>query len=238
LSTTKGFTGRDFLVHMSNYIKYYNLLIYKPSEFEGKIIGEDPNASLTVNDATIDMDSQELDSYNAQMALITKLSVQNTDLIRLPPGMGMPNLTNLDISNCTRVVEIPPSYTASLSTIKVASTKLSSIPAVYTNITHLDITNCKRISSISISTIETLLMSHSGVTELTSLNNLLRLVALNTKVTYIPAAPQLVVAMWSGSNNIALEFDPACSSLVHVLTTGSVDQIVPPAFGLVTSILM
>lgn len=224
---------------MSSYFKYYNLLLFQSDQVTVIVVGEDLGASMTINEALIGKDATEVSAYEAVVGAIEKLTVQYTGLTRLPPGDLFVSLKSMDISNCMRVTEIPGNYAPGLLSISAASTKLSSIPVVYNALTYIDCSNCKRIASISIATLETVLMSHSGVTELTNTAALVRLIALNSKVTDISLAPNLVVVMWSASSSMGdakLTIHPECTKLVHTITSGNVSAVNPPAHGVLTSI--
>lgn len=226
---------------MTQYYKYHNLLLFNTDAASAVIVGEDKTASMTVNEALADKDATETAMYNATIGAIQSLSVQYTDISRLPPGTLFTSLLNMDISNCSKLTEIPSTYSSGLLSLKASSTKLSSIPNVYNSLTYLDCSNCKRIASIGISTLETLLMSHSAVTEITNSSSLVRLIALNSKVTEIPSSPDLVVLMWSLStslNDTKLTIHPDCTKVVHVITSGPSTAIHPIGNGLVTSILL
>jgi len=217
-------------------IKYHNLLMFRKSPTEMEVLGEDIEITdHTTNAATSSMTASELTQYENDLANIETLKVVHTPLTVLPPGTAFTNLRTLDITNCSNITQIPTSFPASLLTLKASSTKLSSIPARYASLQLLDVSNCKRISSISMPSLQTIVMSHSAVTEITQAINLLRLVALNSKIISVPQAPNLVVIMWSGVANSTLTVDPTNSSLVHVLTSGS-EANVQSFHGVVTSI--
>lgn len=219
-------------------IRYHNLLMFQTSSAVLEVIGEDEsNTAFSTNSATQGMTVTETAEYDAVLAGATDLIFKMKSVSQLPPGTSFTSLTTLDITGCTNIAQVPTSYPTTLQTIRASSTKLSSIPSIYTNIATLDVSNCKRISSVSIPSLQTLIMSHSAVTEVTQLQNLVRLIALNTKVTTIPAAPSLVVVMWSGVSNATLSVDPSNTSIVQILTTGE-EQNVSSANGVVTSLML
>jgi hypothetical protein len=80
-------------------------------------------------------------------------------------------------------------------------------------------------------------MSHSAITEITQIQNLIRLIALNTKIQNIPLAPNLVVVMWSGISNSNLVVHDSNTSIVQILTTGSNENI-SSSNGVITSLLI
>ena len=212
--------------------------MFRKSPTEMEVLGEDLDITdFTTNAATTNMTASELTQYESDLANVQTLKVGHTPLTALPPGTAFTNLLSLDITNCSNITQIPATYPTSLSTLKASSTKLSSIPARYANLQLLDVSNCKRISSISMPSLQTIIMSHSAVTEITQVTSLQRLVALNSKLVSIPQAPNLVVVMWSGIANSTLTIDPTNSALVHVLTSGP-EANVQTFHGVVTSILL
>mgnify|MGYP006112262485 CR=1 FL=1 len=219
-------------------IKYHNLLMFQSSDTEMEVLGEDTNITdFTVNVAESNMTVTEQTTYLDLLANTRTLSVKMKSLTQLPPGGAFSGLTTLDFNNCTNITQIPTSYPISLQSIKAASTKLSSIPSMYSSITLLDVSNCKRISSISIPTLQTLIMSHSAVTEIAQLDSLIRLIALNTKITNIPIATNLAIIMWSGISNSILSVHSSNTSLIQLLTTG-LEANIDSSNGLITSILL
>jgi hypothetical protein len=218
-------------------VQYYNLLLFRISSSEYHIIGEDVDATdFTSNPAVSGLTTTEETAYDATLANIVTLKSTITTLSQLPPGTKLTSLETLDVSNCTAISQIPTSYSAGLLTLLVASTKVSSIPTTFSSLKTLEISNCKRIASVGISSLETLIMSHSAVTEITNLNALTRLVALTSKVTSIPAAPNLVVVTWSGVSSSTLSVDPNNTSIVQIITTGSTASITSDN-GVITSIV-
>lgn len=203
-----------------------------------RIIGEDSSvASFATNPAIAGLDTAELLAYNAKLASVTRLVSTFTSLSQLPPGNGFTTLTYLDITGCASITQVPATYSTTLSTLKVASTKISSVPSTLTNIVYLDVTNCKRISSVAIASLQTLIMSQSSVTEITKASELIRLYALSTRLAEVPSdATSLAVLLWSSSiSGGTLNVSSSCTSLVSVLTTGSVSAITSTR-GLLTSI--
>jgi hypothetical protein len=203
-----------------------------------EVIGEDSSITdFSTNTAEQGMTVTELNAYQNTLANTTDLIFKINTITQLPPGISFTNLTTLDFNGCTNITQIPITYPIALNTIRASSTKLSSIPSVYLNLTTLDVSNCKRISSISISSLETLIMSHSAITEITQIQNLIRLIALNTKIQNIPLAPNLVVVMWSGISNSNLVVHDSNTSIVQILTTGSNENI-SSSNGVITSLLI
>lgn len=220
-------------------LKYYNLLIFQPSQDTLEVIGEDGSITdFSTNPVESGMTVTELNAYQASLAAVTTLVVKYTDLSVLPPGSGLVNLLHLNIKNCGNITQIPQSYPSSLLSLRASNTKLSSIPSTLDRLTFLDISNCKRISSVGIASLETLIMSHCSVTELTQLVNLKRLVGLSTRIASIPVADNLSVVMWSGISGGTLDIDAANTSIVHVLTTGPESLVTAPSGVVVTSILL
>jgi hypothetical protein len=219
-------------------IKYHNLLMFQRSATELDVIGEDTNITdFSSNAAEVGMTVTEQSQYLDLLANITTLRVLHLTLSTLPPGAAFTGLTALELNNCAQIMQVPTTYPSTLEALKVASTKVSSIPSVYANLKLLDVSNCKRISSIGATSLETIIMSHSAVTEITDLQNLLRLVALNTKITTVPLAPNLAVIMWSGVANSQLTVHTGNTSLIHILTSGP-DANITSTNGVVTSILL
>lgn len=218
--------------------KYHNLLMFQISANTMHVIGEDASIiDFETNATEVGMTVAEQQEYNNLLASITTIRIVFLNLNTLPPGTSFTGLKILELNNCSHITNIPASYPNTLEVLKVASTKLSSIPTVYSQLQLLDVSNCKRISSVSINSLQTIIMSHSSVTELATLDNLVRLVALNSKITQIPSAPNLVVVMWSGVSNSELQIHSTNTSLIHILTSGPESQI-SSANGLVTSILL
>lgn len=212
--------------------------MFQTSSTVMEVLGEDRNVTdFSTNDAELGMTVTELSEYQALLTNIQTLKVKISHLTQLPPGALLTGLTTLDFGGCMEITQVPTTYPTSLQTIKASSTKLSSIPSVYDSISFLDVSNCKRISSISIPSIQTLIMSHSAITEITELQNLIRLVALNTKITTVPHAPNLVVVMWSGVANSTLNISSSNASVVQILTSGP-ENNVSSSNGLITSILL
>lgn len=219
-------------------IKYYNLLMFQASNTLLEVIGEDSNITdFSTNGAENGMTVTELTSYQNLLANVTDLVFKIKTVTQLPPGTLFTGLVTLDFNGCTNITQIPTSYPSSLQTIKASSTKLSSIPSVYSSLKMLDVSNCKRISSISIQSLESLIMSHSAITEITQLQNLVRLVALSTKIASIPSAPNLIVVVWSGLSNSNLVVSSDNSALVQIFTTGP-ESHVSSSNGIVTSLLL
>lgn len=219
-------------------IKYYNLLMFQKTTNVLEVIGEDSSITdFSTNTAEQGMTVTELSAYQNTLANTTDLIFKINTVTQLPPGASFTNLTTLDFNGCTNITQIPITYPIALNTIRASSTKLSSIPSVYSNLTTLDVSNCKRISSISISSLETLIMSHSAITEITQIQNLIRLIALNTKIQNIPLAPNLAVVMWSGISNSNLVVHDSNTSIVQILTTGSNENI-SSSNGVITSLLI
>ena len=219
-------------------IKYYNLLMFQASSDTLEVIGEDVNVTdFSSNTAENGMTVTELTSYQNLLANITELKFKDVTVTRLPPGTFLTSLTTLDFNGCTNITQIPTNYPVTLQTIRASSTKLSSIPSVYSNLSTLDVSNCKRISSVSITNLQTLIMSHSAITEITQLQNLVRLIALNTKIVSIPTAPNLVVVMWSGISNSSLTVDSSNTSLVAIITSGP-EANISSSNGIITSLTL
>jgi len=226
------------IITKMSLIKYYNLLMFQVSATVLEVLGEDTNITdFQVNTAEDGMTVTELSEYQNLLANTTDLIFKVKSLTKLPPGSLFTGLVTLDFNGCTNITQIPTSYPPSLQAIKASSTKLSSIPSMYNQIKLLDVSNCKRIASISIPSLQTLIMSHSAITEITQLDNLIRIIALNTKVIHIPVAPNLVVVMWSGISNSVLTIDAANTSIVQILTSGSETNISSPN-GLITSLML
>lgn len=218
--------------------KYYNLLIFHTSVDHVEVIGEDANVTnFDTNEAMVGMTVAEREAYTERLGAVRVLTVTYAPLTRLPPGTLLTGLERLDVNGCTELTHVPLDYPTSLVSLCAASTKLSSIPAVYASLEYLDVSNCKRISSISIPSLRTLLMSYSSVTEIALLTNLTRLVALHTKIVDIGHAPSLVVVLWTGVSNSTLTVDGRNTSLVHILTSGSTKDITSTN-GLITSIVL
>ena len=212
--------------------------MFQTSSTSLEVIGED--ASITdflSNQAQYGMTVTEEATYQNLLANVTDLIFTILTVSQLPPGTLFTGLVTLDFNGCSNITQIPTTYPVTLQTIKASSTKLSSIPSVYSNLIMLDISNCKRISSVSIPSLQTLIMSHSAITEITQLQNLIRLLALNTKILFIPQAPNLVVVMWSGISNSNLTVDASNVSIVQILTSGSETNISSPN-GLITSLML
>lgn len=219
-------------------IKYYNLLMFQVSATVLEVLGEDTNITdFSSNSAEDGMTVSELAAYQNLLANTTELVFKVKTLTILPPGTLFTGLLSLDFNGCTNITQIPTTYPSTLETIKASSTKLSSIPSMYNNLRLLDVSNCKRIASISIPTLETLIMSHSAITEITQLDSLIRMIALNTKITTIPASPNLVVVMWSGIANSILSIDSSNTSIVQILTSGS-EANISSSNGLITSLML
>ena len=203
-----------------------------------EVIGEDTSINIfSSNQAELGMTVTELTSYQTLLGNATHLNFKIKNVTQLPPGTQFTNLTTLDINGCTNIVQIPTTYPSTLKTIKASSTKLSSIPSVYSNLEILDISNCKRISSVSIPSLTTLIISHSAITEITQLQNLVRLIALNTKIVSIPSAPNVVIIVWSGISNSNLTVDSSNSSIVQILTSGS-EANISSSNGIITSLML
>ena len=221
-----------------SFTKYHNLLMFQTSVTTMEVIGEDTSVTdFQTNGAEASMTASEAEAYRALLASILTLRVKHTQLTVLPPGSLFTGLEHLDLNGCTNIAQIPMSYPGTLQTLRASSTKLSSIPSVYASLRLLDVSNCKRISSVGIASLETIVMSHSAITELALCDNLIRLVALSTKVTSLPVAPNLVVVMWSGVANSTLIISPENIALVHVLTSGP-EESITTANGVVTSIML
>lgn len=219
-------------------IKYYNLLMFQASSTTLEVIGEDANITdFSINQAQIGMTVTEETAYQNLLANVTDLIFTIKTVSQLPPGTLFTSLVTLDFNGCTNVTQVPTTYPVTLQTIKASSTKLSSIPSMYSNLTMLDVSNCKRISSVSIPSLQTLIMSHSAITEITQLQNLVRLLALNTKIVSIPQAPNLVIVMWSGISNSNLTVDASNSSIVQILTSGP-EANISSSNGLITSLML
>lgn len=219
-------------------IKYYNLLMFQASATTLEVIGEDPSITdFSVNQAQTGMTVTEETTYQNLLANVTDLIFLTKTVSQLPPGTLFTSLSTLDLTGCSNITQIPTTYPTSLQTIKASSTKLSSIPSVYSNLVMLDVSNCKRISSISVQSLQTLIMSHSAITEITQLDNLIRLIALNTKIVSIPQAPSLVIVMWSGIANSNLTVNSSNSSIVQILTSGPEENI-SSSNGLITSLML
>lgn len=219
-------------------IKYYNLLMFQVSSTTLEVIGEDASVTdFSSNQAQNGMTVTEETTYTTLLANITDLIFTIKTVSQLPPGSLFTSLQTLDFNGCTNIAQIPTTYPATLQTIKASSTKLSSIPSIYSNLTMLDVSNCKRISSISIPSLQTLIMSHSAITEITQLQNLIRLLALNTKIISIPEAPNLVIVMWSGISNSNLTVNSSNTSIIQILTSGP-EANISSSNGLVTSLML
>ena len=219
-------------------IKYYNLLMFQASTTTLEVIGEDASITdFSVNQAQSGMTVTEESAYQDLLASVTNLIFTIKTVSHIPPGTLFTSLTTLDFNGCSNITQIPTTYPVSLQVIKASSTKLSSIPSMYANLIMLDVSNCKRISSISIPSLQTLIMSHSAITEITQLQNLVRLLALNTKIISIPQALNLVIVMWSGISNSNLTVDASNSSIVQILTSGPEANISSPN-GLITSLML
>ena len=219
-------------------IKYYNLLMFQVSSTVLEVIGEDASVTdFSSNQAQTGMTVTEETTYQNLLANITDLIFTIKTISQLPPGTLFTSLETLDFNGCTNITQIPTTWPVTLQAIKASSTKLSSIPSMYSNLIMLDVSNCKRISSISIPSLQTLIMSHSAITEITQLQNLVRLLALNTKIISIPQAPNLVIVMWSGISNSNLTVDASNSSIVQILTSGPEANISSPN-GLITSLML
>lgn len=215
-----------------------------------EVIGEDTTITdFSTNVAVAGLTITEINDYNTLLQNITTLRVTHTALTILPPGEKFKSLTTLDITNCTNIIQIPTDYglddeqtptVQNLQSLMVAGTKVSSIPSAFTSLTLLDISNCKRISSAGVASLQTLIMSHSSITELVQCTALVRLVALNTKITTIPSAPNLAVILWSGVANATLNMHSDNTAVIQVLTTGEPSSIslAPSATGIVTPILL
>ncbi len=219
-------------------VRYFNLIMFQTDATTMEVVGED-TAVTDFSDMSINFrhnsgttfDTQESTTYNNLLAATTTLKVTHTALTVLPPGTKFTNLATLDITGCSNIIQVPTDYgthdgvnPGTLTTLLVSGTKLSSIPSTFNGLVRLDVSNCKRISSAGSATLETLLMSHSSITELVATGALKRLVALNTKITSIPSAPNLQVVMWSGGANATLAIVDA-TAIVHILTTGAVTAI-------------
>ena len=203
-----------------------------------EVIGEDASVTdFSSNQAQTGMTVTEETTYQNLLANITDLIFTVKTISQLPPGTLFTSLETLDFNGCTNITQIPTTWPVTLQAIKASSTKLSSIPSMYSNLIMLDVSNCKRISSISIPSLQTLIMSHSAITEITQLQNLVRLLALNTKIISIPQAPNLVIVMWSGISNSNLTVDASNSSIVQILTSGPEANISSPN-GLITSLML
>ncbi len=219
-------------------IKYYNLLMFQVSSTVLEVIGEDTSVTdFSSNQAQTGMTVTEETTYQNLLANITDLIFTIKTISQLPPGTLFTSLETLDFNGCTNITQIPTTWPVALQAIKASSTKLSSIPSMYSNLIMLDVSNCKRISSISIPSLQTLIMSHSAITEITQLQNLVRLLALNTKIISIPQALNLVIVMWSGISNSNLTVDASNSSIVQILTSGPEANISSPN-GLITSLML
>jgi hypothetical protein len=219
-------------------IKYYNLLMFQVSSTTLEVIGEDTSvANFSTNQAQNGMTVTEETTYQNLLANVTDLIFTIKTVSQLPPGTLFTGLQTLDFNGCTNISQIPTTYPVALQTIKASSTKLSSIPSVYSNLLMLDVSNCKRISSVSIPSLQTLIMSHSAITEITQLTNLVRLLALNTKIVSIPPAANLVIVMWSGISNSSLTVDASNTSIVQILTSGS-EANISSSNGLITSLML
>lgn len=218
-------------------VQYYNLLMFQNSPTSLEIIGEDVSKTdFSTNGAEIGLSVEELNAYTTLLASTLSLKSNITTLSQLPPGTRFTNLETLDVNNCTNISQIPTSYNNGLQTLKVSSTKVSSIPPLFSSITTLEINNCKRLASIGIASLETLVMSHSSVTELTDLNSLVRLVCLTSKLTNIPLAPNLAVITWSGVSSSTLTVHSGNSSISQILTTGPISNVTS-SNGVITSIV-
>lgn len=219
-------------------IKYYNLLMFQVSSATLEVIGEDASVTdFSTNQAQNGMTVTEETAYQNLLANMTDLIFTIKTVSQLPPGTLLTGLQTLDFNGCTNITQIPTTYPVSLQTIKASSTKLSSIPSVYSNLLMLDVSNCKRTSSVSIPSLQTLIMSHSAITEITQLTNLVRLLALNTKIVSIPPAANLVIVMWSGISNSSLTVDASNTSIVQILTSGP-EANISSSNGLITSLML
>ena len=219
-------------------IKYYNLLMFQVSSATLEVIGEDASVTdFSTNQAQNGMTVTEETTYQNLLANMTDLIFTIKTVSQLPPGTLFTGLQTLDFNGCTNITQIPTTYPVTLQTIKASSTKLSSIPSVYSNLFMLDISNCKRMSSVSIPSLQTLIMSHSAITEITQLTNLVRLLALNTKIVSIPPAANLVIVMWSGISNSSLTVDASNTSIVQILTSGP-EANISSSNGLITSLML
>lgn len=225
------------MVNMS-LIKYYNLLMFQASSTTLEVIGEDVSITdFSSNQAQNGMTVTEETTYENLLANMTDLIFTIKTVSQLPPGTLFTSLVTLDFNGCTNINQIPTTYPVTLQTIKASSTKLSSIPSMYSSLLMLDVSNCKRISSVSIPSLQTLIMSHSAITEITQLTNLVRLLALNTKIVSVPQASKLVIIMWSGISNSNLTVDATNSSIVQILTSGP-DANISSSNGLITSLML
>jgi hypothetical protein len=212
--------------------------MFQVSDTVLEVLGEDTNITdFSSNIVEDGMTVSELSEYQTLLANTTDLVFKVKTMTILPPGTLFTGLLTLDFNSCTNITQIPTTYPSTLESIKAASTKLSSIPSVYNNLRLLDVSNCKRIASVSIPTLETLIMSHSAITEITQLDNLVRIIALNTKITTIPASPNLVVVMWNGIANSILTIDSTNTSIVQILTSGS-EANVSSQNGVITSLML
>lgn len=219
-------------------VQYYNLLMFQSTDTVMEVIGEDASVSdFASNPAEDGMTATETDEYRQKLAGIETLRIKYLGTTRLPPGTFFTGLRHIEMNNCTNILQIPTTYPAELHTIRAGSTKISSIPDVYTSLRLLDVSNCKRISSVGIRTVETLIISHSAVTEITNLDNLVRLVALSTRISLVPVAPTLKVVLWSGIMSGRLTVDPANDQVVQIITPGQ-ESLVTSTHGVVTSITL
>jgi hypothetical protein len=203
-----------------------------------EVIGEDASVTdFSTNQAQNGMTVTEETTYQNLLANVTDLIFTMKTVSQLPPGTLFTGLQTLDFNGCMNITQIPTTYPAALQTIKASSTKLSSIPSVYSNLLMLDVSNCKRISSVGMPSLQTLIMSHSAITEITQLTNLVRLLALNTKIVSIPPATNLVIVMWSGISNSSLTVDASNTSIVQILTSGP-EANISSSNGLITSLIL
>jgi Leucine-rich repeat (LRR) protein len=196
-----------------------------------EIIGEDKAVDTTGVNTSLPSTGDEQAVYESNFEGVTNLVCSWHTLSFLPPGSAFAQLQILDLGGCTDVTSIPGSYNINktLTTLNASGTKISSLPTDFlATLKHIDASNCKRITSIGDApVIETLVISSSSINEIrqTSASSLIRLYALNSRITIMPPAPELKVLLWSGISSSSIEIEHA-PTLLSILTPGPGDKIV------------
>ena len=209
--------------------QYYNLLLHRGrGSSQVEIIGEDKSA-LHENSSMLQSEAEE-GSYRTNFEGVTSIVSTWNTLDHLPPGDMFTDLIVINISNCENITSIPGSYNKNntLTTLYASNTKISSLPSEFmTSLQFLDICNCKRITSIGdMNNLHTLVMSNSTVNEIrnTVATTLIRLYSLNSRLSFIPSSPNLMVLLWSGVGHSILKIENS-PSLISILTPGATANI-------------
>lgn len=209
--------------------QYYNLLLHRGrGSSQVEIIGED--ISALHENASMPQSEAEVESYRTNFEGVTSIVSTWNTLGHLPPGDLFTDLLVINISNCENITSIPGSYNKNntLTKLYASNTKISSLPSEFmTSLQLLDICNCKRITSIGdMNNLHTLVMSNSTVNEIrnTVAKTLIRLYSLNSRLSFLPSSPDLMVLLWSGVGHSMLKIENS-PSLISILTPGVITNV-------------